>query len=274
MSERGENAAMPEHGGMDDHDERSAMAEVADTLSSILVVRRAPAVRAMPVAGLSSVPAPATLTAMSADQDSGARRLRGMVVDHAAAPEAFSPSRREEAARRWQRFLDGQGARDSDELNRRHRRGLTPYRVETRGRSPLFGVLHYAGRPVREGLVLCDVIAVPIAVDGMDDDRDFLTTVSVSRHEAAAMLAARLGQRVVVEDGNDEDGMMAMVPPVGEQGRPLLLVLRRLGELADLRALAPALRAIRGLASAPAADATIGQVRALAMGRAAVVGAP
>ncbi len=254
-------------------EERSAAAEIADTLSSIIVIRPAPHIGALPVPGRTPVPAPATLVAMSADRDVGTRRVRGMVVDHAAVPEAFDPSRREEAARRWQRFLDGQGARDGDDLNKRHRRGLTPYRVEMRVRSSMFGVLHYEGRPVREGIALRDVIAVPIAVDGMEDDRRFVTTIASTRHEAAVLLGARLGQRVFVDDGEDGEAL-ALVPPVGGHGRPFAVLLRRLGEVADLRAWAPALRAIRGLASAPPEDTTLGQIRALAMRPGFEVGAP
>lgn len=273
MSEPDDNPAMAEHEVGGAIDERSAMAEVADALSSVIVVRQAPPTPAFAVPGLTPVPAPATLIAMSADRDTGTRRLRGMVVDHTAVPEVFSSSRREEAARRWQRFLDGQGARDREDLNRRHKQGLTPYHIETRTRSPMFGVLHRAGRPVREGLALRDVIGVPIAVDGMDDDRDFVTTISATRHEASAMLSARLGQRVVVDD-DDEGELMAAVPPVGEGGRPLVLLLQRLGELADLRALVPALRAIRGLAAAPPEDTTLGRIRALAMRRGTGVATP
>lgn len=256
-------------GGSLSEAERRALGETAETLSAILVVEEPDEHGRMLRARADTVVARASLGAIAADQHAGPRLVRDLVVDRTIMPDAFSAERSARAADRWDRFLGEHGASDARALNERHRRGLTPYHVDLDERSATFGVLRENGRLVRAGLVVRDVIAVPIHVPGGDDR----VMVASSMRDALGLLRARLDQRVEESGRSAEAGggrLLAALPPMAGSGmRPISsIVLTGLGELAELRALASALRALRGVFAAcpPADPGRLHDLRALALG--------
>ncbi len=255
--------------------ERLAIQETAQSFGAILVLARPDERLRQIQARPDTTPARATLTALAADRDAGARQIQHFVVDRGAVPEAFSASRSAAAETAWERLLASHGASSSEELNQRNRKGLTPYSVDLKPRSETFGVLKDRGRLVHAGLALRDVIAVPIYVD--DDDSDWeaeIVTVSASRQSVADVLGARLNQRVEVSSAeaeavDTEVSATAYTPALqsdSESGSILAVSLSSLGDLRELRGFVGHLRTLReSLAGGTDQLSTMGELRSVAL---------
>ncbi len=254
--------------------ERQAVQETAQSFGSILVLAR-PDDRLREIQDRAgTTPARTTLVALAADRDAGARQIQHFVVDRGVAPEAFSDSRAGEADSAWERLLASHGARSSEELNERHKRGLTPYSVDLKPKSETFGALKDRGRLVHAGIALRDVIAVPIHIEQEDPTWDpGVVTVSTSAESVADALGARLGRRVELSDASasqDAIGATAYTPALFDEDAPggaLEVLLSSWEDLRSLREIVWRLRTLRTqLAGASSRGSTLGELRSIALG--------
>ncbi len=151
--------------------------------------------------------------------------LAGMIIAPMLRPGAFPQRRRQHASDSWRRYLERQGVRSVEELNRLASDGAAIERVETDEDSPYFGALMRRRRPVVDGVRLAGVRAIS--------------------PRGEALSAGRLAERLdipLIE--RPEPGPLRAIVPVAASGMRAVGVLLRSG--LDLARLGETIAGARG----------------------------